>query len=171
MTNPAPDAPPHADARPRKPASRRSGPSPRRRSRELALQGLYEWLLARSDAGVIDAHMREQDGYAQCDSAHFDALLHGCIRDVATLDAALARHLDRRASALSPVEHAVLMIGAWELTHCIEIPYKVVINEAVELAKSFGGTDGHKYVNGVLDRTAADLRPVEVAQARAQRRP
>jgi len=171
MTNPAPEAPPPADARPRKPASHRSGPSPRRRSRELALQGLYEWLLARSDAGVIDAHMREQDGYAQCDSAHFDALLHGCIRDAATLDAALARHLDRRASALSPVEHAVLMIGAWELTHCIEIPYKVVINEAVELAKSFGGTDGHKYVNGVLDRTAADLRPVEVAQARAQRRP
>ena len=172
MTNPAPEAPAPDDARARKPAARRSsGPSPRRRSRELALQGLYEWLLARSDAGVIDAHMREQDGYAQCDSAHFDALLHGCIGDAATLDAALGRHLDRRASALSPVEHAVLMIGAWELTHCIEIPYKVVINEAVELAKSFGGTDGHKYVNGVLDRTAADLRPVEVAQVRAQRRP
>lgn len=171
MTNPAPEAPAPDAARPRKPAVRRSGPSPRRRSRELALQGLYEWLLARSEAGVIDAHMREQDGYTQCDSAHFDALLHGCIRDAATLDAALARHVDRRTSALSPVEHAVLMIGAWELTHCIEIPYKVVINEAVELAKSYGGTDGHKYVNGVLDRTAADLRPAEVAQVRAQRRP
>ena len=116
--------------------------------------------------------MREQEGFERCDSAHFDALLHGCIRDAATLDAALARHVDRRTSALSPVEHAVLMIGAWELSHCIEIPYKVVINEAVELAKSFGGTDGHKYVNGVLDRTAADLRPTEVAQARsAPRRP
>ena len=157
-----------APSAPQKPAgARRPGPSPRRRSREFALQGLYEWLLSGSDAGVIDAHMREQEGFERCDSAHFDALLHGCIRDAAALDAALARHVDRRTSALSPVEHAALMIGAWELSNCIEIPYKVVINEAVELAKSFGGTDGHKYVNGVLDRTAADLRPVEVAQARS----
>ena len=151
---------------------RRPGPSPRRRSREFALQGLYEWLVARGDAGVIDTHMREQEGFERCDSAHFDALLHGCIRDAATLDAALARHVDRRTSALSPVEHAALMIGVWELANCVEIPYKVVINEAVELAKAFGGTDGHKYVNGVLDRTAADLRPTEVAQVRsAPRRP
>ena len=170
---PAAPQPPAPAAAARKPGgARRPGPSPRRRAREFALQGLYEWLLAGSDAGVIDAHMREQEGFERCDSAHFDALLHGCIRDAATLDAALARHVDRRTSALSPVEHAVLMIGAWELSHCIEIPYKVVINEAVELAKSFGGTDGHKYVNGVLDRTAADLRPTEVAQARsAPRRP
>jgi N utilization substance protein B len=162
-----------ATTAPRKPSgARRSAPSPRRRSREFALQGLYEWLLARGDAGVIDAHMREQEGFERCDSAHFDALLHGCIRDAATLDAALARHVDRKTSALSPVEHAALMIGVWELANCIEIPYKVVINEAVELAKAFGGTDGHKYVNGVLDRTAADLRAVEVAQARAApRRP
>jgi N utilization substance protein B len=157
-----------APAPQRKPGgARRSGPSPRRRSREFALQGLYEWLLARGDAGVIDAHMREQEEFERCDSAHFDALLHGCIRDAATLDAALARHVDRKTSALSPVEHAALMIGVWELANCIEIPYKVVINEAVELAKAFGGTDGHKYVNGVLDRTAADLRAVEVAQARS----
>ena len=76
----------------------------------------------------------------------------------------------RKTSHLSPVEHGILMIGAYELKHCIEIPYKVAINEAVELAKSFGGTDGHKYVNGVLDKTAADLRPVEVAAAREARR-
>ncbi len=144
--------------------------STRRRSREFALQGLYEWLLSAEDAGVIEAHMREQDGFEKCDSAHFDALLHGCIRDASTLDAALARHVDRKTSALSPVEHGVLLIGAWELSNCIEIPYKVVISEAIELAKSFGGTDGHKYVNGVLDRAAADLRPTEVAAARAQRR-
>ena len=169
MTNPAPEAPPPADARPRKPASRRSGPSPRRRSRELALQGLYEWLLSGSDAGVIDAHMREHEGFDKCDSAHFDALLHGCIRDAAALDAALARHVDRRTSALSPVEHGVLLIGAWELSNCLEIPYNVAINEAVELAKEFGGTDGHKYVNGVLDKTAGDLRAVEVAAVRASR--
>jgi N utilization substance protein B len=110
---------------------------------------------------VIDAHMRELDGFDKCDRAHFDALLHGCIAEAAALDAVLARHVDRRPAELSPVEHAVLMIGAYELTHCLDMPYRVVINEAVELAKSFGGTDGHKYVNGVLDKCAADLRPDE----------
>ncbi|MCX7659477.1 MULTISPECIES: transcription antitermination factor NusB [Caldimonas] len=143
--------------------------SARRRSREFALQGLYEWLLSGSDAGLIDAHAREQDGFAKCDTAHFDALLHGCIQEAASLDAVLARHVDRKTSELSPVEHAVLLIGCYELRHCVDIPYKVVINEAVELAKSYGGTDGHKYVNGVLDKAAAELRPAEVQAARASR--
>ena len=143
--------------------------SARRRAREFALQGLYEWLISGSDAGVIDAHVREQDGFAKCDTAHFDALLHGCIHEAADLDAVLARHVDRKTSELSPVEHAVLMIGSYELRHCIDVPYKVAINEAVELAKSFGGTDGHKYVNGVLDKAATELRPTEVEAARASR--
>jgi transcription antitermination protein NusB len=124
--------------------------SARRRSREIALQGLYEWLISR-------------------DVMHYDALLHGCIRESAALDEALSRHIDRRASDLSPIEHGALMIGTYELKHCIDIPYKVAINEAVELAKSFGGTDGHKYVNGVLDKTARDLRPLEVNAVRAPR--
>ena len=144
--------------------------SARRRSREIALQGLYEWLLSGSDAGVIDAHVREQEGFDKCDSAHFDALLHGCITEAADIDAVLARHVDRKTTELSPIEHGVLMIGTYELKHCIDIPYKVAINEAVELAKSFGGTDGHKYVNGVLDKAAVDLRPVEVEAFRASRR-
>jgi N utilization substance protein B len=143
--------------------------SARRRAREFALQGLYEWLISGSDAGVIDAHVREQDGFAKCDTAHFDALLHGCILEAAELDALLARLVDRRISELSPVEHAVLMIGSYELRHCMDVPYKVAINEAVELAKRFGGTDGHKYVNGVLDKAAADLRPAEVEAARSAR--
>jgi len=136
--------------------------SARRRAREIALQGLYEWLVSGTDAGVIDAHMREQEGFDKADRAHFDSLLHGCIAEAADLDAVLAKFVDRKTTELSPVEHGVLMIGAYELKHCLEIPYKVAINEAVELAKSFGGTDGHKYVNGVLDKTAADLRPAEV---------
>ena len=114
--------------------------------------------------------MREQDGFDKCDREHFDALLHGCIAEAADIDAVLARHVDRKTSQLSPIEHGVLMIGVYELTHCIEIPYKVAINEAVELAKEYGGTDGHKYVNGVLDKAAMDLRPVEVEAARAARR-
>ncbi len=143
--------------------------SARRRSREAALQGLYEWLISGGEPGVIDAHMREQEGFDKCDRAHFDALLHGCIAEATLIDSVLSRHVDRKTTELSPIEHAVLMIGTYELTHCIDIPYKVAINEAVELAKSFGGTDGHKYVNGVLDKAAVDLRPVEVQAFRTAR--
>jgi N utilization substance protein B len=152
-------------------APRRSAPkSARRRSREIALMGLYEWLLSGSEAGVIDAHMREQEGFGKADAVHFDALLHGCIREAADLDGVLSHHVDRKTTELSPIEHGILLIGAYELKHCIDVPYKVAINEAVELAKGYGGTDGHKYVNGVLDKAAAELRPVEVQAARAARR-
>lgn len=144
--------------------------SARRRSREIALQGIYEWLISGAQSQVIADHMREQDGFGECDAVHFDALLHGCIAEAAAIDEVLARHVDRKTTLLSPIEHGVLMIGVFELTHCLSIPYKVAINEAVELAKSFGGTDGHKYVNGVLDKSATDLRPVEVEAARAARR-
>ncbi len=166
QTGPRPRAGQHSGDR-----RKRGGPvSARRKAREFALQGLYEWLVGGADAGVIDAHVREQEGFEKCDAVHFDMLLHGCIREAAALDALLAHHLDRKTAQLSPVEHAVLMIGAYELRHCVAIPYKVAINEAVELAKSFGGTDGHKYVNGVLDKAAVDLRPVEVEAMRASRR-
>lgn len=165
------------DTLPRKPAVAPGAPprkrpapkSSRRRSREFALQGLYEWLVGGAEAGLIDAHMREQDGFERCDKPHFDMLLHGCITEASGLDAVLARHVDRRTTLLSPVEHGVLLIGAYELTHCLDVPYRVAINEAVEVAKSFGGTDGHKYVNGVLDKAAADLRPAEVNAARQAR--
>ena len=142
--------------------------SARRRSREIALQGLYEWLISATDASVIEAHMHEQEGFEKCDKRHFEALLHGCIQEAADLDAVLRRHVDRDTTLLSPVEHGVLLIGCYELKHCVDIPYRVAINEAVELAKAFGGTDGHKYVNGVLDKAAADLRPDEVRKARAR---
>ena len=131
--------------------------------------GAIEIGVARFCKQIADAHVREQEGFDQCDAAHFDLLLHGCIRERVELDAQLAVHLDRKTEQLSPVEHAVLLIGSYELLHCVDIPYKVAINEAVELAKSFGGTDGHKYVNGVLDKTAASLRSVEVEAVRARR--
>jgi len=162
----APSPPPAA----KKPGRKPQGTSTRRRARELALQGLYQWLLSGADGAEIEAHLAEHDGFDKFDRLHFDALLHGSIAEAATLDEALTRHVDRRTKDLSPVEHAVLMIGVYELTHCIDIPYRVVINEAVELAKAFGGTDGHKYVNGVLDKCAGDLRQVEVAARQAARR-
>jgi len=154
-----------------KPGARRAAPkSARRRARELALQGLYQWLVSGGEAKAIAAHLREQDDYDKADEEHFQRLLAGCIAEAAPLDAALARHVDRATTQLSPIEHAALLIGVYELQHCVEVPYKVAINEAVELAKGYGGTDGHKYVNGVLDKTAADLRATEVEAARTANR-
>jgi N utilization substance protein B len=151
--------------RPPKPTG---GRNPRRRAREFAVQGLYQWLIAGHAADQVLAHLREQEGFERADLVHLDALVAGGIAEAAALDAAIARHVDRPTRQLSPVEHAVLMIGAYELLHCQDVPYRVVINEAVELAKAFGGTDGHKYVNGVLDKAAADLRPAEVAARRQE---
>jgi N utilization substance protein B len=159
------NGPPADPKRNAKPARKPQAKSGRRRARELALQGLYQWLVSGAAGADIEAHLRDIEGFDKCDRLHFDALLHGGIVEAAALDAVLARHVDRKTTDLSPVEHAVLMIGTYELTHCLDIPYRVVINEAVELAKSFGGTDGHKYVNGVLDKAAGDLRALEV-QAR-----
>ncbi len=143
--------------------------SARRRARELALQGLYQWLLSREDSGAIHAHLTDTPGYAKADQEHLDALLHGAIRAVDELETCIGPALDRPLNELSPVERAVLMLATFELLRMPEIPYRVVLNEAIEIAKVYGGSDGFRYVNGVLDRVAAQLRPLEVAQ-RAQDR-
>lgn len=134
----------------------------RHKARELALQGLYQWLLAEEHAPEIRAHLAEFKGYAKADQEYLEGLLNGVIADAAELEAAFAPLLDRPVDELSPVERGVLLIAAYELAHVPDVPYRVVINEAVELAKSYGGTDGHKYVNGVIDKLAARLRPAEV---------
>jgi N utilization substance protein B len=139
--------------------------SSRRLARELAVQGVYEWLIARNDVRAIEHGLAEVGGFEKADRPLLDALLNGAIGEAADLDGRLGPYLDRPIGALSPVEHAVLLIAAFELLHRIETPYRVVINEAVELAKAYGGTDGHKYVNGVLDKLAAQLRAVEVQAA------
>lgn len=140
--------------------------SPRRRAREFVLQGLYQRQLSGNSSTAIRAQIAEAAGFPKADGAYFDQLWHGATGEFDDLVALCAPHLDRKAAALSPVERAILVLGAWELKHRQEIPYRVVINEAVELAKTFGGTDGFKYVNGVLDRVAGRLRPVEAAGAR-----
>jgi transcription antitermination protein NusB len=139
---------------------------PRRRARELVLQGLYQRHVSRNDADVVRLDLAASQGYLRADQAYFGELWDGVTREYDALLTSLAPHLDRKAAELSPIERAILVIGAWELAHRIEIPYKVVINEAVEIAKSFGGTDGHRYVNGVLDKLAADLRAKEIAALR-----
>jgi len=138
----------------------------RRRARELVLQGLYQRQLSGNDAALVAADLVASQGYQRADQSYFGELWDGVTRDYDALLAALVPHLDRSPAELSPIERAILVIGAWELAHRIEIPYKVVINEAVEVAKSFGGTDGHRYVNGVLDKLATDLRSAEIAAAR-----
>lgn len=140
----------------------------RRLARELALQGVYERLVAGNDLRAIERRLAELKSFEQADLTLLDTILTGVVREAAALDARLAPYLDRPVGALSPVEHAVLLVGAYELLHRLETPYRVVINEAVELAKAYGGTDGHKYVNGVLDRLALEARAVEV---QADRRP
>ena len=141
--------------------------SPRRRAREFVLQGLYQRQLSRNDADAVRVDLAASQGYLRADQPYFGELWDGVTRENDALLAALAPHLDRKPTELSPIERAILVIGAWELVHRIEIPYKVVINEAVEIARSFGGTDGHRYVNGVLDKLAARVRATEIA---AQRR-
>jgi N utilization substance protein B len=133
----------------------------RRRAREFALQGLYQRLVGGQDAPAILAHLAESDDYAAAEHEYVEVLLRGVIANAADLHDALAPFLDRPAKELSPVEHAILLIGAYELVHRPEIPHRVVINEAIEIAKSYGGTDGHKYVNGVLDRFARMARSAE----------
>lgn len=133
----------------------------RRKSRELALKGLYSLFLGGRDVKEIMADLAEDEDYPRADAAYFKGLMEGVAECVAELDARLRPLLDRDIGELSPIEHAVLCIAGYELIHDISIPYRVAINEGVELAKLYGGTDGYKYVNGVLDKLAAEARPDE----------
>ncbi len=149
--------------------ARSNSRSARRRAREFALQGIYAWLLRGGDglqeAGEIDAHIRDDAEFSEADATWYKTLLHGVLRDAPALRERFMPYVDRPLEELSPIEHGILLIGSFELIQHVEVPYKVAINEAVELAKSFGGTDGFKFVNGVLDKMAADVRPHEVQAA------
>ncbi len=136
--------------------------SGRRRAREFVLQGLYQWILAGHDADAIAADLGSAAGFAKIDTDYFSTLLRGVIANIEPLQTAIAPYLDRPVKELSPIERAILLLGTFELVHQPDVPYRVVINEAVELAKSYGGTDGHKYVNGVLDKVAGEVRAVEI---------
>jgi transcription antitermination protein NusB len=136
--------------------------SVRSRAREFALQALYQHLVGKNDADAIDTFTRDLAGFSKADTAHYDALMHGCIEQSATLDELILPFLDRPLVEISPIERSVMWIGTYEFKHCLDVPWRVVINECIELAKEFGGTDGHKYVNGVLNGLASELRAREV---------
>lgn len=142
--------------KPRAPAK-----STRRRSRELAVQGMYQWRLTGEESAKIEKQIIEQ-GTGRYDVTFFKALLQGALAQREPLEKLVSTHLDRPINELSPIEYSILLLGAYELLHQAETPYRVIINESVELTKTFGGTDGHKYVNGVLDKLAAQIRTVEV---------
>ena len=142
--------------------------SPRRRSREFALQCIYQWQYTGAKASQVLKNLSELDGFAQADAEFLSAELSGAIAAADDLRARIEPFVDRKWEEISPVEKGILLIGAWEMVHQPEIPYRVTINEAIELGKKFGGTDGHKYVNGVLDRLAASVRGDEVNAPRAE---
>jgi len=147
-----------------------TAPSPRRRARELALQGLYQWKIGGTDEAAIEAHLADSDDFGKADRTFFTGLLRGVLAQKENLQNLLQEFLDRPFDELSPIEASILLAGAYELANHQQTPYRVIINECIELTKGFGGTDGHKYVNGVLDKLAAKLRPVEVEAKRTARK-
>ena len=156
----------------RSPKPARRGPNPRRVSRERVLRALYLWQIAGGDYASLlvqveryEPEEKEAAGDEELTKPHsgfLRELLDGVLKEAANLDLALTPHLDRPVVELSPIEHAVLLIGAYELIHSFNVPYKVCINEAVELGKMYGGTDGHKFINGVLDKLAQVVRQGEI---------
>lgn len=147
-------------------SAKKTGSKNRRKSRELVLKAVYRGMLNQSELSQIFRDMVDDPDYNKADEAYFKQLLESVTKHLDAIDARLVNFVDRPIAELSPVEHAILRIAGCELMFDLSIPYRVVINEGVELAKLFGGTDGHKYINGVLDKFAADVREAEVARAR-----
>lgn len=135
--------------------------SPRHRAREFVVQGLYQHLVGGQDEAAIRVQAESVAGFDKADVKLYDTLLAEAIANLAALRAVIVPHVDRAWEEVSPVERGILLLGACELGHHPETPYRVIINEAIELAKTYGGTDGHKFVNGVLDKLAPQLRPDE----------
>lgn len=141
----------------------------RRMARHYAMQALYQWQMAGSSLNVIEAEFRTDNDMKNVDVDYFHDLLHGVPKHLSELEALFAPYMVERAlSELDPVTQALLRMACYELQHRIDVPYKVVINEAVSLAKKFGAEDAHKFINGVLDKVSAQVRALEVKAHRAQ---
>jgi N utilization substance protein B len=146
---------------------RRRAGGPRRRARQRAMQALYQWQLTGQSAPDICRQFAADDAHARVDQALFSELVRSVTDENPALDEEIGALSDRAVEQLDPVEHAILLIGVYELKHRLEVPYRVVINEAVELARMYGAEDGHKFVNALLDRAARRLRPVETGGAQS----
>ncbi|HTL15255.1 MAG TPA: transcription antitermination factor NusB [Thermomonas sp.] len=141
-------------------------PVARSRSRRRALQAIYAWQLSGAGERDLIAQFAHEQAHEVADLEYFEDLVRGVLRHVAELDQALAGHLDRSVDEVDPIERAALRIAAYELVHRPDVPYRVVLNEAIDSTKRFGSEHGHTYVNGVLDKAAASLRSVEAQAAR-----
>ncbi len=141
----------------------------RSKARRCAVQALYQWQVNGGNVGEIYKQFLVEQNMAKVDEAYFKTLLEGVSRHLDELDAQLKPHLDRDIKSVDPVERAVLRLGAYELIHCLDVPYRVCINEALEAAKMFGAEQGHRYVNGILDKVAQKSRELEVARARKKK--
>ena len=137
----------------------------RRKARHYGMQALYQWHMAGASLSIIEAEFRDDYDFAHVDGEYFHALVHEIPACIDELEEILEPLLDRKIDDLDPIERTLLRMGTFELSKRIDVPYKVVINEAVALAKKFGATDGHKYINGVLDKVARTLRKVEIDAA------
>lgn len=135
---------------------------PRHRARKRAVQALYQWHVTGQEAGDILAQFREMQSAARDDGAYFETLVRQVVEHAEALDEALAPFVERSAGQVDPVERSVLRLAAWELRECPEVPWRVVLDEAVELAHLFGATHGHSFVNAVLDRAAREWRADEI---------
>jgi N utilization substance protein B len=136
----------------------------KRRARKLALQALYQWLMSGTELHEIEAQFRVINNMDKVDVEYFCRLLHEIPKQVTELEAQLAPFIDREIAGLNPIELTTLRIGAFELIHAPEIPYKVVLDESISLTKEFGSQDGHRYVNGVLNNLARQVRAIEIGQ-------
>jgi transcription antitermination protein NusB len=139
-----------------------AGKSPRRRAREFVIQGLYQWQVGEQDEAAIIVQAESVPGFDKIDRAMYTQLLHETLTQASTLQEAVKPFIARSWAEISPIERSIVLLGACELTMHIETPYRVIINESIELAKTFGGTDGHKFVNGILDKLAAQVRSTEI---------
>lgn len=140
----------------------KSGHGGRHHARRLALQALYQWLVAETESAGLLEQFAHDPGMARANAEYFQDLVGGVIKHRQTLERRFASLLDRPLQQIDPVEHAVLLLAVYELAYHPESPYRVVINEALELTKRFGATDSHRYVNGVLDKVSRTLRATEI---------
>ncbi|MRI32806.1 transcription antitermination factor NusB [Endozoicomonas sp. OPT23] len=147
-------------------SAQRPKPSARRRARQLALQALYQWQMSKSSIAQIEMQFRSDNDFSKVDDGYFHMLLTGIARDASKLDDTMSPILDRPLTQLDPVETAALRIGCYELVNRADVPYRVVINEAIELVKRFGAQDSHRYINGILDKLAPRIRTEEVRNFR-----
>ncbi len=136
--------------------------SAKTKARQCAVQALYQWQMTGQNISVIERQFHEDDRLKNAQKSYFSDIFHGIPRELDKIDAAIAEFVDRGVEEIDPVERAILRIGAYELMHKVDVPYRVVINEGVELAKSFGADGSHKYVNGVLDKVAQQQRKIEI---------